>query len=155
MSKFVKVGDYCPNESCSDYGRVQGNGQQNIKKFGKTRAGRQRFHCKSCHLTFTESRGTIFYRKRVPDERIIEVLAYLAEGVRISAISRVTGHKEDTILSWLREAALHAEAVEAALMKHHQISRGQIDALWSYVAHKGAKKSIRKAKPKAPSGAQP
>ena len=83
------------------------------------------------------------------------MLAYLAEGVRISAISRVTGHKEDTILAWLREAALHAEAVEAVLMRDHQIKRGQIDALWSYVAHKGAKKSIRKATPKVLSGDQP
>lgn len=155
MSQFAKAGDYCPNPSCSEYGKLQGQSQKNLKKYGKTRAGRQRFQCKGCQLTFVESRGTIFYRKRVADEKIIEVLALLAEGLRISAISRVTGHKEDTILAWLREAALHAAVVEAALMKDHQISRGQIDALWSYVGHKGAKKNMKKVKQKAPSGDQP
>ena len=137
-----------------DYGKAQGPAQRNIKRFGKSRAGRQRYQCKSCQLTFNETRGTIFYRKRVPDERIIEVLAYLAEGVRISALSRVTGHKEDTILAWLREAALHAEEIEERLLKNHQIQRGQIDALWSYVKHKGVKKSIKRPSKKELSGDQ-
>lgn len=155
MPEFASVCNFCPNEQCPDYGKKQGGQQRNLQKYGKTRAGRQRFRCSSCQKTFTETRGTIFYRKRVSDEEIIETLAFLAEGVRISAISRAKGHKEDTILAWLREAALHAEAVEEALMSNHQIKRGQIDALWSYVGHKGAKKNMRKAKKKAPSGARP
>lgn len=152
MSKFAKVGDFCPNEECSDYGKAQSTEQKNIKKFGKTRAGRQRFRCKSCRQTFTVSKGTLFYRRRTADEEIIESLAFVAEGTRISSISRAKGHKQDTILAWIREAAEHAEAVEEALMKDHEIKRGQIDALWSYVGHKGAKKNIQKARKKAPSG---
>jgi hypothetical protein len=45
------------------------------------------------------------------------VLALLAEGNRISTLTRVKGIKEDTILSWLREAARHSRVVEQALMK--------------------------------------
>ncbi len=152
MSKFAKVGDFCLNEECSDYGKAQSTQQKNIKKFGKTRAGKQRFRCKSCKQTFTVSKGTLFYRRRTADEEIIESLAFVAEGTRISSIARAKGHKQDTILAWIREAAEHAEAVEEALMKDHEIKRGQIDALWSYVGHKGAKKNIRKARKKAPSG---
>ena len=64
----------------------------------------------------------------------------MAEGSRISSLTRTKGFKEDTILAWLREAARHAEQIEAVLMQDFQITRGQLDALWAYVGHKGEKK---------------
>jgi hypothetical protein len=63
----------------------------------------------------------------------------LAEGVRISRLSRAKGFKEDTILSWLREAALHSEALEEALLADYRLSKAQIDGLWTYVGNKGKK----------------
>ena len=143
MSKLARVGDYCPNKVCSDYGKRQGERQQNIIRFGKTRAGRQRYRCKTCGATFTETKGTIFYRRRTPEDEIIESLAFLAEGSRISSVARVKGHKEDTILAWLRDAAEHAEAIEEVLLAKYQLRRGQLDSLWSYVGNKGEKKLSR------------
>jgi len=78
---------------------------------------------------------------RVAEDEILDALAQLAEGSRISSISRTTGHKEDTILDWLREAAKQTEAVEGILMADHRISRGQLDGLWAYVGNKGEKNS--------------
>ena len=144
MEQFARSGDFCPNEACSDYGRLQdGQPQRNLRKFGKTRGGVQRHQCKRCGQTFTETRGTIFYRKRTPAPEILETLALLAEGNRISSLSRVKGFKEDTILAWLRAAAQHAEQVEAVLLAEFQVKRAQLDALWAYVGHKGAKKVSR------------
>jgi len=141
MEKFAKVGDFCPNEACRDYGKLQnGQTQANIRKFGKTRRGVQRYQCKTCERTFTETKGTIFYRKRTPERELLETLALLAEGNRISSLSRVKGFKEDTILEWLREAADHAEQVEEVLLAQYEVKRGQLDALWAYVGHKGEKK---------------
>ena len=71
------------------------------------------------------------------------MLALLAEGNRISALTRVKGIKEDTILRWLREAARHAEQLEAVLMKDFQLKRAQLDGLWSYVGNKGEKSLSR------------
>ena len=103
MPEFVQVGDYCLNEACRDYGKLQSQqSRKNINKFGKTRAGRQRYQCKTCESTFTETKGTIFYRRRTPADEIIETLALVAEGSRISSLERVKGHKDDTILAWLR-----------------------------------------------------
>ena len=51
-------------------------------------------------------------------------------------LSRAKGFKEDTILSFLREAAHHAQQVEAILLNEYQISQVQIDGLWTYVGHK-------------------
>jgi transposase-like protein len=140
MEKFAKPGDFCPNEACPDYQKLQDSQQQNIKKIGRTPRGVQRYQCKTCHSTFTETTGTIFFRKRTPEHEILETLALLAEGSRISSLSRAKGFKEDTILAWLREAATHSEALNEVLMKDFKIKRGQLDALWTYVRNKGEKK---------------
>ncbi|MBW2072945.1 MAG: IS1 family transposase [Deltaproteobacteria bacterium] len=143
MEKFAHSGDFCPNGACPDYGKLQTGQQRNIKKSGKTAKGVQRYQCKTCGKTFTETLGTIFYRKRTPEHEILETLAFLAEGSRISTLSRVKGHKEDTILQWLREAAQHAEQLEDVLMAEFRVERGQLDALWAYVRNKGEKKLSR------------
>jgi len=143
MPEFAQVGDFCPNEVCTDYGKPQSKSQKNIVKFGKTKAGRQRYKCNSCEETFTETKGTIFYRRRTPEKEIIETLAFLAEGSRISSVARVKGHKEDTILAWLRDAAEHAEAIEEQLLAKYRLKRGQLDSLWAYVGNKGEKKLSR------------
>jgi len=141
MEQIAKPGDFCPNETCPDYQKLQTNqGQRNIIKAGKTRQGVQRFQCQSCGKYFVETTGTIFYRKRTPEQEILETLALLAEGNRISSLTRVKGYKEDTILNWLREAARHIEELEDVLMKNYHIKRGQLDGLWAYVGNKGEKK---------------
>ncbi len=149
MSEFAQVGDLCPNPGCRDSGELQ---KGNIIKFGKTKAGRQRYRCHSCDGTFTETKGTIFYRKRTSDREIMESLALIAEGSRVSSVARVKGHKEDTIVEWLRDAAQHAEAIEAELLKEYRIERGQLDAMWSYVGNKGEKRAIRRQQKAVSSG---
>jgi len=144
MSKLAQVGDFCPNAACPDYGKLQSERQGKIIKFGTTQAGRQRYECKTCGKTFTETKGTIFYRRRTPEDEIIETLALLAEGSRISSLVRVKGHKEETIMAWIRDAAEHAEAIEEVLLADYQLERGQLDGLWAYVGNKGEKRTIRK-----------
>ena len=141
MERFAKPGEFCPNEACPDYGKQQdGQAQQNIIKTGHTKKGVQRYQCNTCRKTFTETTGTLFFRKRTSEHDILETLVLLAEGSRISSLSRAKGFKEDTILAWLREAAQHAEELEAVLMKDFKVKRAQLDALWAYVRNKGEKK---------------
>lgn len=133
MAELASVGDFCPNPACEAYGDVEA---KTIIHYGKTKDGRQRFECKSCKKTFNERKGTMFYNRKTDEIDILECLAWLAEGTRISSLSRAKGIKEDTILSFLREAAHHAEQVEAILLNDYQISQVQIDGLWTYVGHK-------------------
>jgi transposase-like protein len=142
MEQLAKVGEFCPNESCPDYQKLQATQiEPNIIRAGRTRKGVQRYECKTCGKSFTETKGTLFYKKRTAEGEILETLALLAEGSRISSLSRVKGHKEDTILSWLRDAGEHAQAVEEVLMKDYRVERGQLDGLWAYVRNKGEKKT--------------
>lgn len=138
MSKLVEVSSFCPNPDCPDYGKLEAG---NLIRYGKSNEGRQRFQCKTCRKTFNERTGTIFYNRKTSEKDILECLALLAEGTRISRISRAKGIKEDTILSFLREAAQHAEQVEALLLNDYRIGRGEIDGLWAYVGRKQEKKS--------------
>ena len=118
MDQIVKPADFCPNEACLDYQKLQTDQDKpNIIKAGKTRKGEQRFRCKTCGKYFVETNGTIFYRKRTSEHEILETLALLAEGNRISSLTGIKGRKEDTILSWLREAAQQAQALEDVLMR--------------------------------------
>jgi hypothetical protein len=55
---FVHPSAFCWNPKCSEYGKVK---QGNIRRFGRTQAGTQRFQCKTCKHTFVETIGTVFY----------------------------------------------------------------------------------------------
>ena len=138
MSELVAVGSFCPNEDCPDYGKVAVG---NIIRYGKSNTGRQRFQCKTCRKTFNERTGTLFYKRKTDEQDILECLALLAEGTRISSLSRAKRIKEDTILSFLRAAAQHAEQVETILSNDYRITRAEIDGLWTYVGRKQEKKT--------------
>jgi transposase-like protein len=138
MSELVCVSSFCPNPACPDYGKVEAG---NLIRYGKSNEGRQRFQCKTCRKTFNERTGTLFYNRKTEEKDILECLALLAEGTRISSISRAKGIQEDTIRSFLREAARHTEQVEAILLNDYRIGRTEIDGLWTYVGRKQEKKS--------------
>ena len=82
MKALVAVGAYCPNETCIDYGRVEAG---NITRYGRSGEGQQRFRCKSCLKAFNERTGTLFHGRQTPADDMLEVLALLAEGMRISS----------------------------------------------------------------------
>jgi hypothetical protein len=61
--------------------------------------------------------------------------------------------KEETVMDWLRAAADHVERIEALLLANYQLTRAQLDALWTYVGHKGEKGGGRRRHNVAASGA--
>jgi len=143
MAKYTHIREFCPNTACSDYGKIQAErSTKNIIKFGKSNAGKQRYKCLSCGKTFTETIGTIFYRRRTAAQEILDALSQIAEGSRISSVARTTGHTEDTISEWVKAASQHAEAIEEMLLAEYQIDQGQLDGLWSYVGNKGEKSTM-------------
>ncbi len=147
---LVSASRFCWNPRCSYYSKVDAG---NIRKFGRTPAGTQRYQCKVCHQTFVETIGTVFYNRHRPQETIIESLALLAERNSLAAIHRVKGVKEETVVDWLRTAADHVERIEALLLANYQLTRAHLDAMWAYVGNKGEKGGMPKARSAAPSGA--
>ena len=141
---------FCGNEKCADYGRVDAG---NLLKFGFTRKGRQRWQCATCKKVFAETKGTVFHGKKHDEQTIIECFAMLGERNSLAAIHRIKGIKEETVSAWLVEAAPQMEQIEQVLLRDHKLNRAQLDALWTYVGHKGEKKDFQKKTNAAPSGA--
>lgn len=133
-NRLVSSRSFCWNQDCPDYGKVE---HGNLIKFGHTAKGTQRYRCKTCKKTFVETKGTVFYGRQHSPETILECLAWLAERSSLAAIHRVKGIKEETVMDWLQEAAQHVEQIETLLLAKHQLTRAQLDALWTYVGHKG------------------
>jgi hypothetical protein len=64
-------------------------------------------------------------------------MALLAERCSLAAIHRVKGRKEETLVDRLHQAAAHVEISEALLLARYRLTCIQLDALWTYVGHKG------------------
>src|SRR6266849_4714857 len=107
---LVHPSAFCWNPRCTDYGKVD---HGNIRRFGRTQAGPQRYQCRTCHRTFGETLGTVCSGRHHPQELIIEGLARLAERNSLAAIHRGKGGTEETVLTWLRLAAPHVERIDA------------------------------------------
>ena len=150
--RLVSPGSFCWNKDCPDYGKVD---HDNVRKYGFTQKGTQRYQCRTCKQTFVETKGTVFYGRHHSQETILECLAWLAERNSLAAIHRVKGIKEETVLEWLREAAEHVEQIEALLLANYRLTRAQLDALWTYVGNKGEKGGIPSNKIAAPFGGAP
>ena len=144
MSQLASVGTFCPYRECPDYGQI---GKGNLIQYGKSRQGQQRFQSKTCRRIFNERKRTLFYNRKTAVKDILECLALLAEGSRISSISRAKGLKENSPLSFLREAAQFAEQIEAMLLNDYRIGLSQIDGLWTYVGRRGKKRGANRVKP--------
>lgn len=149
--ELVAPCSFCWNEKCADYGRLEAG---NLRKFGLTRKGRQRWQCTTCKKVVAETKGTVFHGKQHDEQTIIECFAMLAERNSLAAIHRLKGIKEETVSAWLVQAAPQMEQIEQVLLKDHKMSRAQLDALWTYVYHKGEKKGSQKKTNAARSGAE-
>jgi len=130
----------CPNTTCAAYGVIPKHPADNVViKYGHSHTGRQRYRCTLCGHTFTETVGTVFYRRRTRPDEIVSALSQIAEGSRLSSVARTTGHKIDTISAWVKAAGEQAEPLEQWLLRDYQIAQAQLDGLWCFVRHKGEK----------------
>jgi len=134
--QIVEIGMFCQNEACEDCKKVN---HGNMIKYGQTEKGVQRYRCKTCRKTFTQTKGTMFYRLRHSEEEIAECIAMVEDRSSLAAIHRIKGIKEETVCNWLEKAEEQVKQVEEHFIVPHKLSRIQADALWSFVGHKGEK----------------
>lgn len=125
---------YCPKEQCAYYGWV---GLGNIRANGHPHGSRWRqLECRVCHTYFMETVNTIFYRKRVPAERIWQVLTALAEGLGIRATARVFNLDPNTVEAWLHQAGQQMTAVSHYLIHDLHLTQVQVDELWALLGQR-------------------
>ena len=112
---------FCHNPDCPASGKV---GRGNI---GVHSRKQQRYICHECKRTFTQSKGTVFYRLRYSCAFVTEVITLLAYGCPLQAIVAAFGVDERTVASWQQRAGEHCEQVHQHLV-HHPRDLGQVQA---------------------------
>jgi len=99
---------FCPHAGWDYRGWV---GLGNLRANGHPSGGPWRqCYCMACEGAVLETHGPIFHGKRVSVERIVRVLACLAEGLGIRGTARGFEVDPHTVLQWLVEAAEQLQA---------------------------------------------
>ena len=120
---------FCPHSHCDYRGWL---GLNNLRANGHPSGGPWRqFHCTSCKGYFLETHGTLCHGKQAAVERIVHVLACLAEGLGIRATARVFEVDPNTVLQWLVEAAEQLKAFTSYWLCNVHVKQLQLDELYA------------------------
>jgi IS1 family transposase len=126
----------CPNSKCKYY-TLMSRGNVRAASTYLTQSGKRRiFYCKECTTFFSETRNTVFYDLRTPEEDVIMVLKMFLIRVDLSGICFVFGITEETALMWLKRAARQADTVNAQLMRDVSVTEIQLDEMWNFIKRK-------------------
>jgi IS1 family transposase len=123
---------FCPHGGCRYRGWL---GRGNLRANGHPNGGPWRqFQCTACEGYFPEHHGTIFHGKQVAVERMVHVLACLAEGLGIRATARVFEVAPNTVLDWLVAAAEQLTAFSAYFLCELHVTQLQLDELYAVLS---------------------
>jgi IS1 family transposase/transposase-like protein len=141
MRKPKNWGQPCPNPDCSHY-RLMNRGNISAISTYLSQSGKRRiFRCSKCEGTFAETRDTVFFDLRSPEEKVIMALKMLLVKVALSDIGFVLGVTEATVLEWLRRAAQQAHEINAHLLRDLPVTQVQLDEMWSFIRRKHAQQA--------------
>jgi transposase-like protein len=96
---------FCHNEACS-FHKQRGVGNiifSHIEKLGNGET-RKYLRCKACNKKFAETKGTVFFKKKIKTETIQQALQSTVEGMGIRATGRVFDINKNTIINWVKQA---------------------------------------------------
>jgi hypothetical protein len=102
-----------------------------------TQSGPRRiFECTTCGEQFSETRDTVLFDLRTPEDKVMMALKMILVRVSLTNIGFVLGVKEETVLEWLEKAAHKAEEIHTALLKELAVTQVQWDEMGSFVKRK-------------------
>ena len=138
MRKPKNWGQPCPNPDCSHY-RLMDRGNISAISTYFTPSGKRRiFRCSACEQPFSETRDTVFFGLRSPEEKVMMALKMLLVKVALSDIGFVLGVTEETVLEWLRRAAQKAHEINTHLLRDLPVTQVQLDEMWNFIRRKQA-----------------
>jgi IS1 family transposase/transposase-like protein len=141
MRKPKAWGQPCPNPDCSHY-RLINRGNISAISTYMTQSGKRRiFRCSKCERPFSETRDTVFFDLRSPEEKVLMALKMLLVKVALSDIGFVLGVTEETVLEWLRRAAQKAHEINVHLLRDLPVTQVQLDEMWSFIRRKHAQQA--------------
>jgi transposase-like protein len=117
---------FCHNPDCPARGQT---GQGNIRVHSRKD---QRYQCRTCGQTFAATRGTPFYRLKIPTDTVTLVLTLLCHGCPLQAIVAAFGLDERTVALWQARAGQHSQRLHEHLVQQGQVDlqHVQADEMW-------------------------
>ena len=82
------------------------------------------------------TKGTILFRRHLPETEIITVCKHFVEKNGIRSIERITGHHRDTIGNLLTAVAEHATEMNDILIQELGLTPVECDEFWTFVKKK-------------------
>lgn len=119
----------CQNKKCKYYLKEKG---KDIIRRG-SQSGHQRYYCNHCETYFTETNGTLMYRKHMSEDEVIEICKHLVEKNGIRSIERLTGHHRDTVGNLLQKLGEHARQANEILIKNLHWGPIELDEMWTFL----------------------
>lgn len=120
------------NPECKLHGKAN---EGNIHTHGwyKTKSSRRRrYICSACGKSFSANQGSTYHRLRASREKINYACHMSAEGVNISAISRILGHSWNTINRWLERARKDCHDFQKKHLKGYELREVQADEIKTF-----------------------
>lgn len=141
MRKPKDWGQPCPNPECSHY-RLMNRGNISAISTYMTQSGKRRiFYCNKCDHCFAETRDTVFFDLRTPEDKVMMALKMLLVKVGLTDIGFVLGVTEETVLMWLDRAAQKAHEINTHLLRDLPVTEVQLDEMWSFIKRKHAQQA--------------
>jgi transposase-like protein len=121
---------FCHNPNCPASGKL------GLKNIGVHSLKKRRYICHICGKTFTDTKGTVYYRLKHSTEFVTQIITLLAFGCPITAIVAAFGLDERTVADWQSRAGIHCQKVHQHLVQQPR-DLGQVQADEIRVKHQG------------------
>jgi LacI family transcriptional regulator len=104
----------CQNPQCPDYGQ-RGKGNLTAPmRYGPQR--RRLLRCRTCKARFSERKGTPLFGAQLPEDKVVDVLRHIAEGVGVRKTGRLVGVNKNTVVRYGLLAGEHAQQLHDELV---------------------------------------
>ena len=113
----------CQNPECPDYGRRDAGNLTEGTRYGENKQSKL-LYCRTCKARFSQYKGTVLFRSRLPREKLISLLAHIVEGVGVRKTGRLIGVNQNTVIRYSRLAGEHAKALHDELVAFSPSDKG-------------------------------
>lgn len=127
-------GKACPRKCCVYYGITDANVHAIVSNGwrGKTEKIRQ-WKCQACGCKFSDRRNTPMYRLKTASTWVSQVMIAMAEGVDLSAATRIFHYHHTTVSRWLARSGQHGQNLHEQRFRDFICEHLQLDELTTRV----------------------
>ena len=104
----------CLRPDCPAVGQ-RGHGNLTVcARYGPHR--RRLLYCRTCKARFSERQGTPLLGAQLPEDKVVDVLKHIAEGVGVRKTARLVGVSKNTVVRYCLLAGEHARQLHDELV---------------------------------------